>query len=190
MFPGEPRGACRGVREGIGTMDLQGTLRQKREEIVQRWFDAVVNTYHEDAREPLRKTKAQFTNPVGYNFRQGLEGLFDGVLQGMLPDNTTGFLDAIVRIRAVQDFSPSQSLSFIFQLKHILREAAGPELAADSQAAAELVRLEGVVDDLALFAFDLYMQCREKIYDLKAQEARTMTFRLLQKAQLIAEHQE
>jgi hypothetical protein len=34
------------------------------------------------------------------------------------------------------------------------------------------------------------MRCREKIYDLKAQEARNMTFRLLQKAQLLDKEQE
>ena len=34
------------------------------------------------------------------------------------------------------------------------------------------------------------MKCREKIYDIKANEARSMTFRLLQKAQLIVENQE
>jgi len=138
----------------------------------------------------MRRTQAQFTNPVGFNFREGLEGLFDAVLQGMLPDTVTGFLDAIVRLRAVQDFSPSQSLSFIFELKKILRAAAGAELSGDPETADELVRLDGVIDDLALFAFDLHMECREKIYALKAQEARDMTFRLLQKAQLIAEHQE
>ena len=170
--------------------DLTDALKQKKDEIVGRWFEAVLNTYHEDARGPMRRTEAQFTNPVGYNFREGLDGLFDAVLQGMLPDTITGFLNAIVRIRAVQDFSPSQSLSFIFQLKTILREAAGPELSADAKAAEEYVRLDGVIDDLALFAFDLYMECREKIYAIKAQEARDMTFRLLQKAQSIAGHEE
>lgn len=165
------------------------TLKQKRAEIVDRWFEAVLNTYHEDARGSLRRTKAQFTNPVGYNIREGLEGLFDAVLQGMLPDKVRGFLDAIVRIRAVQDFSPSQSLSFIFQLKNILREAAGPELAGEPKNAAEFFRLDGVVDDLALYAFDLYMECREKIYDIKAQEARSATFRLLQQAKILTEQQ-
>jgi hypothetical protein len=41
-----------------------------------------------------------------------------------------------------------------------------------------------------LYAFDLYMGCREKIYDLKAQESRNMTFRLLQKVQGKPENQE
>jgi hypothetical protein len=54
----------------------------------------------------------------------------------------------------------------------------------------ELAKIDSVIDDLALFAFDLYMRCREKIYDLKAQEARDMTFRLLQKAQAMADNEE
>lgn len=171
-------------------MALTEILKLKREQIVDQWFEAVITTYHEDARGSLSRTKAQFTNPVGYNIREGLDGLVQAVLQGMLPDTVRGFLDAIVRIRAVQDFSPSQALSFIFQLKNILRAAAGDEAAGDPKTATELTRLDDVIDDLALFAFDLYMECREKIYDIKAQEARSMTFRLLQKAQVIAGHED
>jgi hypothetical protein len=34
------------------------------------------------------------------------------------------------------------------------------------------------------------MKCREKIYELKANEARNMTFRLLQQAKLIVDDQD
>jgi len=34
----------------------------------------------------------------------------------------------------------------------------------------------------------VYMKCREKIYEIKANEARNMTFRLLQQAKLIADN--
>jgi hypothetical protein len=170
-------------------MSLKDLLHENRSTIVSQWFETVVGTYHEETRGSLRRQNAPFTNPVGFNTAQGLEGLFDGLLKGMMPSETSRFLDGIVRIRAVQDFAPSEALRFIFQLKDVVRKvlAKAPQ---DPATANELAAFESAIDDLALFAFDLYMQCREKIYDIKAKEARNMTFRLLQKAQLITEIKE
>jgi hypothetical protein len=56
--------------------------------------------------------------------------------------------------------------------------------------AEELAAFDAAIDDLALFSFDIYMKCREKIYELKANEARSMTFRLLQQAKLIVDDQD
>jgi len=170
-------------------MSLHDLLHDNRSVIVNQWFEAVVGTYQEETRGPLRRQNAPFTNPVGFNTVQGLEGLYDGLLKGMMPSETSRFLDGIVRIRAVQNFAPSEAVRFIFQLKDIVRKALS-EAAQDPAAAADLASFESAVDDLALFAFDLYMQCREKVYDIKAKEARSMTFRLLQKAKVITENQE
>jgi hypothetical protein len=170
-------------------MNLKNLLQENRSAIVNQWFETVVGTYKEETRGPLRRQGAPFTNPVGFNTQQGLEGLFDGLLKGMLPSDTSRFLDGIVRIRAVQDFAPSEALRFILQLKTVVRNKLG-EKAQEPALAGELVFFESSVDDLALFAFDLYMQCRETIYDIKAKEARSMTFRLLQKAKLTTENQE
>jgi len=170
-------------------MSLKEHLQENRSAIVNQWFEMVVGTYQEGTRGPLRRQNAPFTNPVGFNTAQGLEGLFDGLLKGMMPSETSRFLDGIVRIRAVQDFAPSDALRFIVQLKDVIRNKLGEAL-RDPATAGELVLFESAIDDLALFAFDLYMQCRETIYDIKSKEARSMTFRLLQKAKLITENQE
>jgi hypothetical protein len=170
-------------------MNLKEHLHENRSAIVDQWFETVVGTYQEGTRGPLRRQNAPFTNPVGFNTRQGLEGLFDGLLKGMMPSETSRFLDGIVRIRAVQDFAPSEAVRFIFQMKTVVRNQLGEALKEQAMA-EELISFEFSIDDLALFAFDLYMQCRETIYDIKAKEARSMTFRLLQKAQLITENQE
>ena len=54
----------------------------------------------------------------------------------------------------------------------------------------ELTAFDSAVDDLALFSFDIYLKCREKIYELKAKEATNMTYRLLQQARLIVDNQD
>jgi len=170
-------------------MNLREHLQENRSAIINQWFEAVVGTYHEETRGPLRKQNAPFSNPVGFNTAQGLEGLFDGLLKGMMPTETSRFLDAIVRLRAVQDFAPSEAIRFIFRLKDVVRKELAGAL-QDPAVSAELVSFETTIDDLALFAFDLYLQCREKIYDIKAKEAQSATFRLLQQAKILTERQE
>lgn len=166
-------------------MSLNDILHEKKPEIVKQWFEALVETYPEGTRGPLRKKDAQFANPVGYHYAEGVEALFDALLGSMLPDTVSSFLDSMIRIRAVQNFTPSQAVAFIFQLKQIVRTAIGTELLRDRKLSEELATLESAVDDLALFAFDLYMHCREGIFDIKAKEAERATFKLLQQAKII-----
>ena len=178
------------MRREENAMSLKSILQEKKPVIIKQWFEALVETYPEGTRSSLRKQDAQFANPVGYHYAEGVEALFDALLGGMLPDTVSTFLDSMIRIRAVQNFTPAQAVAFIFQLKHIVRAALGPELLQDRKLSEELVALESAVDDLALFAFDLYMHCREGIYDIKAKEAGRATFRLLQQAKIITGFQE
>ncbi len=171
-------------------MNLKQYLTEHKSAIQKKWFDDILGTYPSETSNFLKKQKAQFTNPVGYTLSEGIEHLFDALLQGMLPDTVTRFLDGIVRIRAIQQFTPSEAVTFIFHLKNVIRQELGSEILQQQGIAEELAAFESTVDDLALFAFDLYMECREKIYELKANEARRMTFRLLQQARLIVDNQD
>jgi len=171
-------------------MKLNQHLQERKSAILKTWFDAVVETYPDETSAFLKKKKAQFTNPVGYTLLEGLEHLFDALLQGMLPDTVSQFLDSIVRLRAIQEFTPSEAVMFIFQLKKVVRQELGNELLQQQGIIEELATFESAVDDLALYAFDLYVKCREKIYELKANEAKNMTFRLLQQARLIVDNKE
>ncbi len=175
---------------GNMNLNLNHYLVEKKSAILKKWFDAVVETYPNETSTFLRKQKAQFTNPVGYTLSEGIEHLFDALLQGMIPDTVSRFLDSIIRIRAIQEFSPSEAVSFIFQLKKVVRQELGKEILDQQGIAEELAVFESAVDDLALFSFDLFMKCREKIYELKANEAKNMTFRLLQQARLIVDNQD
>lgn len=171
-------------------MDLKLQLMEKKPAILKKWFDAVADTYPENTSGFLKKQKAQFTNPVGYTFAEGLDGLFGALLQEMIPETVKTFLDGIIRVRAIQEFSPSEAVAFIFQLKKLARQELGNEVLLRPGMTEELAAFDSTIDDLALFAFDIYMKCREKIYELKAKEATNMTFRLLQQARLIVDNQD
>ncbi len=171
-------------------IDFKNHLTAKKSAILKKWFDAVAATYPADTAGFLKKQKAQFTNPVGFTLSEGLEGLFEALLKGMIPDTVKTFLDGIVRIRAIQDFTPSEAVSFIFQLKKIIRQELGTETLQQPGMNDEMIAFDSSIDELALYSFDIYMNCREKIYELKANEARNMTFRLLQQAKLIVDNQD
>ena len=171
-------------------MDLKQLLQKRKTTIVKKWFDAVTETYPDDTSRFLNKQKDQFTNPVGYTISEGIEHLFDALLQGMLQDKVSAFLDSIIRIRAIQDFTPSEAVAFIFRLKKVIRQELGDDILKQQGMSEALSTFDSAIDDLALFAFDIYMKCREKIYELKANEARNLTFRLLQKAQMIEQNKE
>ena len=165
---------------------LKNFLSEKRPAVLKKWFEEILETYPADTSTFLREQKNRFANPVGNTIYEGIENLFEGLFQGVGSDSASPFLDNIIRIRAIQDFAPSQAISFVFLLKKVIREELKEEI-IDEGIAAEFAELESRIDSLALVAFDIYMKCREKLYDIKANELRNMTFRLLQKANLVCE---
>ncbi len=166
-------------------MTLEKFLSEKRADILKKWFDLVLETYPSDTSTFLRNQKNPFTNPVGHTIYQGLEKILDELISPASVD-LSEFLDNIIRVRAVQDFSPSQAVSFVFSLKKVAHE----ELKQSFQGNIpyeELLEFDARIDALALSSFDLFMKCREKLYDIKANELRNMTFRLLQRVNDIGE---
>ena len=166
-------------------MKLENLLSKKRSAILERWFHLILETYPPETAKFLKKQKDRFANPVGAAISEGIEGIFDQLCQGIDYGNVSPFLDKIIRIRAIQDFLPSQAIAFIFLLKQVVREEIATETLEDG--ASELLAFESRIDDLALVSFDIYMQCREKIYDMKFNEVRNKTYGLLKKTNLLYE---
>ena len=156
-------------------------LAASRSTILQRWFQLIVDGYPTGVGRFLASETDLFANPVGQTIRRQWESVLDALLAGRAGDEVTAALDDIVRIRAVQDFSPSQAVGFVFLLKRALREQAGQ--APSPELGRELLELDGRIDSLACQAFDVYMSCREKKYELKANEIRNRTFKLLERLQ-------
>lgn len=164
-------------------MDLIGQLSSKKDAIVNKWFTLVVDTYPAETAQFLRNQKDPFSNPVGQTTLQSLRTLVE--LLGSEPDPKAvrKALDPVLRIRAIQEFSPAQATRFIFDLKSVVREI----VPRDQQPPDELRRIDERIDEMALAAFDVYMQCREKIYEMKANEMKSRTYKALVRAGLIKE---
>lgn len=168
------------------TRDVQGLLLKRKSALLERWFDAVLETYPDDSAAFLKNKNRQFANPVGHTISRSLEDLLDNLLSAAEMDvaKVSSILEGVIRIRAVQDVTPSKALVFLFRLKGLLREELG---SPRNEPSEDIAMLESRIDEMVLIAFDLFMKCREKIYDLKANELRNMTFRLLQQAKLVCE---
>jgi hypothetical protein len=167
-------------------MRLNNLLAQRKTAIIKNWFTLAVETYPPDTASFLKKQKDPFANPVGRTISHGLEALFNELLKEMDYEIITSFLDPIIRIRAIQNFSPAQAVSFIFLLKRAVRENIKKEV-LEEQLFNELLFFESKIDQLAMIAFNLYMECKEKIYDLKANEMRNSTYKAFKRAGLVRE---
>lgn len=165
-------------------MRLTQSLAAKKQEILKSWFQATVDSYPADTARFLKGQKDQFANPVGKATYQGLDALVDALVAGAGRDVMESALDPILRIRAVQTFTPSMATSFVFFLKQIVRQhlpANGPDAQRDMDG------LDRKIDEMAMAAFDIYVACREKIFELKATESRKQFFGSLKRAGLIVE---
>lgn len=166
-------------------MNLNELLSEKRQAILRKWFDAVLETYPQDTAVFLKRQKDRFANPVGSTIYNAMDSILENLLSG--DDNKLPtFLDDIIRIRAIQDFAPSHALAFMIHLKAIVRDEIKNEIKS-AQLSDELTAFEHRVDNLLMLSFDIYMKCREKVYDLKANELRNMTYKLLERANRIFE---
>ena len=168
---------------GIG---LKGLIQKNKSEIIKNWFAATIQTYAPDTAQFYKNQKDQFGNPVGSITSKGIAFLLDQLLNTFDPDAIKAYLDPIIRIRAIQDFSPSQATGFILLLKKILRENLANEL-QNAATATQFLAFESKIDQLCLLAFDLYMDCKEKIYEISANETRNQTFRAFERAGLITD---
>lgn len=170
-------------------MALRDFLSENKSDIFERWFDSFLASYPADATGffKQRQQTRQFANPVGYTSSRAMEGILDGLIEDKAIEELTPFIEDIVRIRAIQDLTPSQALVFLFHLKNLVRDVLGP---SGQTMTDDLHELDSRIDALALRFFDIYMKCREKVFELKANEVKNRTYRLLQMANLVGEVQE
>jgi hypothetical protein len=164
-------------------MVLENLLLQNKTTILKRWFDLILEAYPANTATMMRKDKNQFTNPVGSTISREIEVLFGKLCEGIQDEKCQASLDSILKIRSVQDFSPSKAVRFIFLLKRAIGETLKNEICKES-VMGEWLKFQSRIDDLALQAFDIYMDCREKICEIRVNQAKAekeMAFRMMER---------
>jgi len=161
-------------------VQLPELLESKHAAIVDRWCDLTLQVYPPESARLMIREKDRFRNPVGRVTRECLESLFEGLRTGRPPEEMVDALDGIVRIRAVQDLSPSAALAFLLQLKQAIREELGDDVSTRVPA-EQTTAMHCGIDRLALQAFDIFVLCREKVHDLRIGEIKRRTSVLLER---------
>lgn len=164
-------------------MSLLETIAARQEELAHKWADYILGTYPEQTQTVWRKNRDQFSNPVGHAILSATSELIPQLLTWNDAEAVAKSLETLVKIRAVQDFSPAQAISFVFLLKKLLRQEFLAELSARG-ALEELLAFETRVDNLATIAFDLYVRSRDQIARMRVEEVKRAHVSIVRRANL------
>ena len=168
-------------------MTLKDLLQKNKTAIAEKWLDRTLETYASRTAVFFKQTKDPFANPVGAGLREGLAELLDGLIRGVEPESLSSALDRVIRVRAVQDFAPSAAVSFVFDLKDLVREALGVTN-ADGEKSMDMIGNR--IERLGLIAFDVYMGCREQMWAIRAQEIRNQSVGIMERVAAWRERRE
>lgn len=157
------------MAQGDGSMDYIEKLKQRRSSIASDWLQRTLATYPADAGVFFSKVKDKFTNPVGARLSEGIESLVDKVLSDADARDLCDSLEPLMQLRAIQDFTPARAVGFVFYLKDSLEKELAGDL-HEPKAIADLLELESRIDQLALFAFDIYTKYKQKTYEIRVEE--------------------
>lgn len=150
-------------------MDIAEGFRCHNEKIIEGWVEYTLSTYDSTF---FKKEQNKFSNPVGGNIREALTSLFAKIVKGEDSEAFADPLSQLISIRSVQHFSPSQALAPLNAIKHIVRDAFSKDKKC-SHLAQELYDFEFTVDLAVLKGFDIYMQFRERLYQVRIDEIKS-----------------
>ena len=146
-------------------------LQQSEKAIVAQWLKAALSVYPDEGSGAFRRQRDPFANPVGHSLRTGTREIVEALLGGMDGAKIRQHLEKIISIRAVQELSASRTVGFVFDLKAAVRVGLGRQ-AEDPRFASELAKLDRQIDRIALTAFDVFAECRERLCELRVNEVK------------------
>ncbi|MFC1628901.1 RsbRD N-terminal domain-containing protein [Gemmatimonadota bacterium] len=146
-------------------------MKEKKDLIVQQWVTYVLETYPDEGARLFDSEKDPFANPVGASVRNGSQMAFDALLAGEDAGTISRHLSEIIQIRAVQQFSASEGLSFVFRLKDAARQVLA-EAAVDRDLVPEWSEFDRKIDEVALASFDIHGEYRKEVYELRLNETK------------------
>jgi len=145
---------------------LRAILHEKKGAVVEKWVKVIHNTYPPETAQFLNSQKNRFANPIGASISDSVWPLYDQLTGDPDPETTKKHLDVLIRVRAVQDFTPAGALNIMFELKKIIRQEVLKDV-LEHDLLERFLEFESKIDRFALLAFDVFMECREKVWQIK-----------------------
>lgn len=151
---------------------LKDLLIKKKSSIINNWIQSIIETYPSKTSGFLKSQKDRFSNPVGYTISNSAEKIFEEIIGQNDIEKVKTSLSDLIKIRAVQNFSPSQATGFIFSLKNVIRKELNEEV-IEEKVLSELIDFESYIDNVGLTAFDVYMDAREMLFKIRINEIKS-----------------
>ncbi len=163
--------------------ELQKFIALNISSIRQRWHELVLASYPPETAKLLGSQKNQFANPVGHTLKTTIDDVLEGLGKGVAISEIASAFHNLIRIKAVQGFTPADAVSSVLMLKQTVREhvAAG---SSDNDGVV-LKAVDPIIDELLCSCFNLYVDCRQKLSDIKEDELKRNLFMLLKKSDAV-----
>jgi hypothetical protein len=154
-------------------MMLRELLIKKKSSIIDKWIQTIFESYPTGTSEFLKSQKDRFSNPVGHIITDTAVKLFDEIINdSSSTEKIKSILNDFIKVRAVQDFLPSEAADIIFSLKKVLYKELEKEI-GEEKLFNEFIKLESQLDEIILVSFDLYMEAREKVFQIRVNEVKS-----------------
>jgi hypothetical protein len=141
----------------------------------------ILADYGEETAANWRRERDPFANPIGHTFSTEAPRLVEAVSgDGEFDTVVAAALEAIIRIRSIQELAPSRAIAFVYMLRDVILAELATELAKGAHA-AEFATIERRIERLALLGFDLYVRCREQVLRLRQDELKRSVASLLRR---------
>ncbi|MDJ0763339.1 MAG: RsbRD N-terminal domain-containing protein [Myxococcota bacterium] len=164
-------------------MALSDILKKRSAAIKDAWLERLLSSYPKDSLQFLKGRADPFANPVGHTLKSGIQTLVDLLVS---PEPAAAFrpsLVEILKIRALQGFTPpSQTISFVFSLKDVVRQELKNERMDTASVSKALFALDGRVDEMALMAFDIYAELKERLCEIRINEVKRNVSQLIKRS--------
>ena len=148
---------------------LINMLLTRKKEIHEKWVNLIFDDYQSEGAKFFREHKDPFINPVGGIISKDTMVLYDQLLGTMDTAAINQSLDNIIKIRAIQELSPVEAVAFLYQLKEvIIGELDDGDFV--KATTADLIEIFDRIDRLTKIAFEIYMNNREKINQIRIHE--------------------
>ena len=150
-------------------MELSTLLENNRPAILKKWLAEIFDTYPADTSRFLNNRQDRFANPVGHTITVNAGYILEGLVKGSDTRSLTACLEDIIRIRAVQDFTPSEAVSFMARLKTVITGQLKTEI-NKYNLLADWAEFETRIDSLTQCAYELHAEMKKRIDSIRTEE--------------------
>jgi len=126
----------------------------------------------------LSVNKNQFGNPIGFTLQQDLPIIFDELSGNMDNEVLEASIENIIKIRAVQEFSPAEATGFINLIKNIVISEA-QVMMTEKSFIDSYFTFEKNIDTANGIAFEKYLEMKLKLSEIKINEIRNRNQRMV-----------